>query len=152
MQYNLVPLLHFHETITAVALGQDHTLALTASGDVLSWGLNRFSQLGYVVEVASSGLSKNALAATEEPIQAVPKRIYGALRKEVVRGVAACKTASACWTDVDLFTWGTNSGQLGYDKIAQPVQIQPRKVTHITAPLLGVAISVRRIHFYPFSC
>ena len=54
-QYNLVPVPQLQARITAVALGQDHTIALTENGDVLSWGMNRFSQLGYVIEAASSG-------------------------------------------------------------------------------------------------
>lgn len=90
---------------TSVALGQDHTLALTAEGDVYSWGLNRFSQLGYAVDTAPG--------RTEDHVQLAPRRILGALKKERVIGIAACKSASACWTDKDLFTWGTNSGQLG---------------------------------------
>jgi hypothetical protein len=49
----------------------------------------------------------------EEPIQSIPKRVVGFLRKEVVRGVAASKNASACWTTDTVFTWGTNTGQLG---------------------------------------
>lgn len=131
-----------HYTIDKVSLAQDHTLALTASGDVLSWGLNRFSQLGYVVEAASSGLPSRAFSQAEEPIQAVPRRVYGPLKKENVRGVAACKTASACWTASEVYTWGTNSGQLGYDKATQSVQILPRKVTHVTQPVIDVAITV----------
>lgn len=141
-QYSLVPIAQLQHEITAVALGQDHTLAITKGGDVLSWGLNRFSQLGYVIEPSSSGVLHRNFANADEPIQAVPRRIYGPLKKEIVRGVAACKTASACWTDEELFTWGTNSGQLGYDKNAQPVQILPRKVTPLTQPVIDVAITV----------
>jgi alpha-tubulin suppressor-like RCC1 family protein len=95
----------FPHTITAVALGQDHTLALTSIGEVLSWGLNRFSQLGYVIEAKSR--------AQEDQIQASPRKITGPLRNQIVIGVACCKTASACWTATQLFTWGTNGGQLG---------------------------------------
>jgi len=91
-------------TIESVALGQDHTLALTSTGEVLSWGLNRFSQLGYVMEVSSGGKH-------DEPIQASPGTV-GSLRKELVKGVAACKTASACWTSTEAWTWGTNGGRL----------------------------------------
>jgi alpha-tubulin suppressor-like RCC1 family protein len=100
------------QIIVSVALGQDHTLAVTKSGEVLSWGLNRFSQLGYVIEqsLTASGVS---LGRSEELIQASPRRIFGPLKKEIVEGVAACKTASACWTDREVFTWGTNHGQLG---------------------------------------
>jgi alpha-tubulin suppressor-like RCC1 family protein len=107
-QYNLNSLPSFNLEILSVALGQDHTLALTKAGEVYSWGLNRFSQLGYIVEPSSS-----ATGRLEEPIQSVPKRVVGILRKEVVRGVAASKNASACWTKDTVFTWGTNTGQLG---------------------------------------
>ena len=106
-QYNLVSMQQLPQTIVSVALGQDHTLALTSSGEVLSWGLNRFAQLGYVLETTQSG------GKTEEAIQATPRKIGGALSKKVVVGVAACKTASACWTSTEVYTWGTNHGQLG---------------------------------------
>lgn len=95
--------------VVAIALGQDHTLALTSDGEVLSWGLNRFSQLGYVVEPPMSSGSR----AREEPIQAIARKVVGPLKKETVLGVAACKSASACWTRNDVYTWGTNNGQLG---------------------------------------
>lgn len=105
----MIPLQQVTHTIVAVALGQDHTLALTRSGEVLSWGLNRFAQLGYIVEqVPTKGLGRS-----EEPIQASPKKIVGPLKKEIVVGIAACKTASVCWTSSEVFTWGTNNGQLG---------------------------------------
>ena len=103
---------------------------LTTSGEVLSWGLNRFAQLGYVVEATGP--------FTQEPIQATPRRIMGALRKETVQGIAAAKTCSACWTAEEVYTWGTNAGQLGYD---QPVQVLPRKVTWVSR-VVDMALSV----------
>ncbi|TFK37476.1 hypothetical protein BDQ12DRAFT_685375 [Crucibulum laeve] len=133
-QYNLKPLPEFSHTIVSVALGQDHTLALTKAGEVLSWGLNRFSQLGYVVETTTTGRH-------EEPIQATPKKVVGPLRKELVVGVAASKGASACWTSEEVYTWGTNNGQLGYDKSTQPVQILPRKVPQVTKPVIDISIT-----------
>ena len=111
-QYSLQRVPQFSHRVIAVALGQDHTLALTSEKEVLSWGLNRFSQLGYVVEQTTpTGLLH--IKAMEEPIQAVARKVLGPLKKEAVVGVAACKTASACWTHKDVFTWGTNNGQLG---------------------------------------
>jgi alpha-tubulin suppressor-like RCC1 family protein len=104
-QHALIPLPDIKHAIESVALGQDHTLALTSTGEVLTWGLNRFSQLGYVIEVSSS-------AKQDEHIQATPRKV-GSLRRESVKGVAACKTASGCWTDTEVWTWGTNGGQLG---------------------------------------
>lgn len=98
---------NFRQPIATLALGQDHTLVLTKSGEVFSWGLNRFSQLGYVMEIPMS------IERHEEPIQSIPKRVVGLLRREIVVGVAASKNASACWTKETVFTWGTNTGQLG---------------------------------------
>ncbi|KAI0091451.1 hypothetical protein BDY19DRAFT_1030603 [Irpex rosettiformis] len=135
-QYSLVPMPQLSQTIVSVALGQDHTLAITASGEVLSWGLNRFGQLGYVVEVGQGNGGK-----PEEGMQATPRKIGGALSKKVVVGVAACKTASACWTNGEVYTWGRNNGQLGYDKNAQPVQMLPRVVPRVSQPVISVAIA-----------
>ncbi|KAJ3576540.1 hypothetical protein NP233_g344 [Leucocoprinus birnbaumii] len=134
-QYTFKPLTQLSQTIISVALGQDHTLALTKAGEVLSWGLNRFSQLGYLVELPANG------RGTEEPIQYTPRKIQNSLRKEIVKGVAASKVASACWTDDSVYTWGTNFGQLGYDKVAQPVQVFPRKVSRLTMPVISIAMT-----------
>ncbi|GJJ07428.1 hypothetical protein Clacol_001630 [Clathrus columnatus] len=98
--------------VTSVSSAQDHTLIVTNRGEVWSWGLNRFCQLGYVLE---SSMSNHGLGKMlDEPVQAAPRRVLGPLKKEVVVGVSASKTASACWTnnEGDVFTWGTNNGQL----------------------------------------
>lgn len=107
-QFTFKPISSFNLPILSVAVGQDHTLALTRSGEVFSWGLNRFSQLGYVVDVPHTTSSR-----FDEPIQHVPKKVVGLLKKEIVLGVSASKNASACWTKDTVFTWGTNLGQLG---------------------------------------
>jgi alpha-tubulin suppressor-like RCC1 family protein len=101
----------FPQTITSVALGQDHTLALTSGGYILSWGHNRFSQLGYAIEQPEATPLNRGKEELE--VQVSPKRIVGMLKKEFVKGVAAGRMASACWTEDTLFTWGTNAGHLG---------------------------------------
>jgi len=98
-QYDFISM-QIPQNIIRVALGQDHTLALTTSREVMSWGLNRFSQLGYTVESADS-------------IQPTARKIAGPLRGKRINGIAACKTASVCWSADELFAWGTNNGQLG---------------------------------------
>lgn len=115
-QYAPIPLPGFNQTVKSVAPGQDHTLILTKTGEVYSWGLNRFSQLGYVVETATG-------VRSEEPIQATPRKISGAIRNRGVLGVAACKTASVCWTADEVFTWGTNNGQLGLYSAVSSVKL-----------------------------
>ena len=98
-QYDFISM-QIPQKIVMVALGQDHTLALTDSREVVSWGLNRFSQLGYVVETADS-------------IQPTARKIAGPLRGKRINGIAACKMASVCWSADELFAWGTNNGQFG---------------------------------------
>lgn len=120
---------------TSVAVGQDHTLVLTADGDVYSWGLGRFHQLGYPVEAA-----KNS-AGQDEMTQTTAKRVVLPVRGVRIRGVAASKIASVCWSNNEVFTFGTNRGQLGYSKVSAPIQIQPRQVTPITTPVASAAIS-----------
>lgn len=137
-QLPLLPLPGLPQTIVSLALGQDHTLALTSGGYILSWGNNRFSQLGYVVEAAVNPFAKDG----DEQIQSTPKRIIGPLKKEWVRGVAAGRMSSACWTADAVWTWGTNQGHLGYEKAANPIQVTPRKVTAISQPVIDVALSV----------
>ncbi|KAH7326833.1 hypothetical protein B0J17DRAFT_680810 [Rhizoctonia solani] len=130
-----------NQTIIKVALGSDHTLALTNSGDVLSWGWNRSHQLGYDIEpLDSPGKPKANIDPSESQVQVSPKRVIGPLRKETVIGIAACKKASVCWTSEDLYSWGTNSGQLGYAKTTQGWQGPPRKVSAV-AKVSDVALS-----------
>ncbi|KIJ37956.1 hypothetical protein M422DRAFT_259341 [Sphaerobolus stellatus SS14] len=87
----------------------------------------------------------------DEPIQAIPRKAVGPLKKAVVVGVAACKTASACWTDKELFTWGTNNGQLGYDSAAQAVQVLQRKVTGVQEVLIIALTDTARACLVPTS-
>lgn len=109
-QLSLLPHPDIPTTILQIALGQDHTLALTSGGYILSWGHNRFSQLGYVIDLPdrSVGLGKD-----DPDLQVSPRRIVGPLKKEWVKGVAAGRLSSACWTEENVWTWGTNTGQLG---------------------------------------
>ncbi|KAG1743154.1 regulator of chromosome condensation 1/beta-lactamase-inhibitor protein II [Suillus occidentalis] len=132
-QYSLMPLPEIKHTIESVALGQDHTLALTSTREVLTWGLNRFSQLGYVIGVSPS-------AKQDEYIQATPWKVTS-LRRKFVKGVAACKTASGRWTDTEVWTWGTNGGQLGYDKALAPVQALSHKVSSIVKSVRAIVMT-----------
>jgi alpha-tubulin suppressor-like RCC1 family protein len=137
-QLALLPLPELPHTVVSIALGQDHTLALTSGGYILSWGNSRFCQLGYAVEAPEKPFAKDG----DDQVQTSPKRIVGPLKKEFVRGVAAGRMASACWTADDVWTWGTNLGHLGYEKAANPVQVNPRRVPAITQGVMGVTLSV----------
>ncbi|KAF2398861.1 hypothetical protein EJ06DRAFT_550183 [Trichodelitschia bisporula] len=105
------------KSVRAVALGQNHTLAIDTSGSVHSWGSNDFAQLGY-------SLSKGT-------VQTLPRQLFGPLKREYVIGVAASRIHSVIYTESALFTFGKNEGQLGLmDADARSLEIQdtPRRV------------------------
>jgi hypothetical protein len=67
--------------VSKVALGQNHTLAITSDGSLSSWGTNTYGQLGYNLPRPAS--------KDEEPVCTTPRQIFGALKREIVVGVAA---------------------------------------------------------------
>jgi hypothetical protein len=160
-QMNLEPLRDFQDVASSIAVGPDHTCILTTSGEVFSFGYNRFFQLGYYLEagqgiVSSTGATKgsggaatatfgapaNTMPNSELDVQISPRKVVGQLKREQVLGIAAGKLHSAAFTSHALFTWGTNTGQLGYDRAATPIQITPRKVTSITSNQRIVSVAV----------
>lgn len=109
--------------IVAIALGQDHSIAVTDSGEVWSWGSNAVGQLGL-------GTPKASLNA-DDNVELLPKQIFGPLKRELVVGVAASRMHSVAHTANALFTWGKNDGQLGIvDAHAGSLEMQalPRRV------------------------
>ncbi|KAF2494532.1 hypothetical protein BU16DRAFT_562189 [Lophium mytilinum] len=110
--------------VTAVALGQNHTLAITDDGEIFSWGNNAYGQLGY-------NLPKTTTLADEDPKGTSPRQIFGPLKRELVIGVAASRVHSVAHTANSLFTFGKNEGQLGItgsDARSLEMQNTPRKI------------------------
>ncbi|PWN41562.1 hypothetical protein IE81DRAFT_324419 [Ceraceosorus guamensis] len=153
-QTKLETLKDFHERAVAISVGDDHTCIVTETGHLYTFGHNKFQQLGFVIEhgqgtvgstqvprsvsgtsVATFGgiTSGPPIPASSLDVQISPRRVVGTLKKEEVLGVAAGKLHTAAFTADALYTWGTNTGQLGYDRNASAVQVTPRKVTAITA-------------------
>jgi len=80
--------------ITAIAAGTDHALALTSSGDVLTWGRNHHGQIGNGTKDA----------------QGVPTVVHSGPVRALAAGDA---TSIAIGRHGELLTWGRNgSGQL----------------------------------------
>ena len=90
----------FNHKISMVATAENHTLAVTASGKIFSWGSDRYSQLGHG---GTTGYCS------------YPKEIE-ALKRTKVIGIAAGESHSLCYTKTgDLYAWGSNkNGQLGF--------------------------------------
>lgn len=119
--------------VATVALGQNHSLALSEEGEIFSWGNNGFGQLGYALPKTSRD--------DEDPIQTSPRQIFGPLKRELVIGVAASRIHSVAHTSSSLYTFGKNEGQLGIvdsDARSLETQVIPRKVA---ASLFSHAIS-----------
>ncbi|KAJ4371612.1 hypothetical protein N0V83_004832 [Neocucurbitaria cava] len=109
--------------IAAIALGQNHTLAVTDEGEIFSWGNNAYGQLGYTLPKPS--------VKDDDPISTIPRQIFGPLKRDIVTGIAASRIHSVVHTTTSLYTFGKNEGQLGIvDSDARSLEMQtiPRKI------------------------
>lgn len=125
-----------HKKVVQVALGQNHTLAITDNGELWSFGSNANYVLGYSLpEPASKG---------EESFIATPRQVFGPLKKEVIVGIAASTIHSVAHNGNALFCWGKNVGQLALmdaDSRSLEVQSSPRRVAAslFSAPIVMVS-------------
>lgn len=115
------------EHIAEVAISDEHTLALTSDGEVYSWGLNNYFELGYPTDIIKE---KTDTFSNE------PRRVVQSLKKLKIKGIACSKIHSAAYTDHSLVLWGLNVGQMDfvstgetvkYGKLKGVVQV-PRKL------------------------
>ncbi|XDG06103.1 hypothetical protein ABKA04_005718 [Annulohypoxylon sp. FPYF3050] len=109
--------------VVQIALGQNHSMAVTSTGELWTWGLNTFSQLGFVLPPSTK--------PDEEPMSSTPRQVFGPLKKEIVLGAAASAIHSVAHTGSSLFCWGKNVGQLALmdaDSRSLEIQTIPRKV------------------------
>ncbi len=122
--------------VVQVALGQNHTMAITDNGELWTWGSNASSQLGYALPPPAK--------RDEEPVSTTPRQVFGSLKKELVVGVAASAIHSVAHTSSSLYCWGKNVGQLALmdaDSRSLEVQQTPRKVAAslFSSPIVTVS-------------
>ncbi|CRG84472.1 putative E3 ubiquitin-protein ligase HERC6 [Talaromyces islandicus] len=109
--------------VVSVALGQDHSIAISEQGEIFSWGSNKYGQLGYNLPRTSN---KN-----DVPIQSTPRQIFNPFKREVILGAAASAIHSVVYSNSGLYTFGKNEGQLGLvdsDARSLEFQVTPRRV------------------------
>ncbi|PVI05046.1 hypothetical protein DM02DRAFT_517328 [Periconia macrospinosa] len=109
--------------IAAVALGYNHTLAISIEGEIFSWGNNLFGQLGYSLPRPN--------IKDDDPISTIPRQVFGPLKRETITGIAASRIHSVAHTTTSLYTFGKNEGQLGIvdsDARSLDMQITPRRI------------------------
>ncbi|KAI8920171.1 hypothetical protein DFJ77DRAFT_527493 [Powellomyces hirtus] len=113
--------------VTSIALGTEHSIAVTAAGGVWTWGSNKSGQLGYPSHI---GLDEN-------PFEPFPREVGGVINKIRILGAAASRHHSAVFSDTGtLYTWGLNVGQLGYQQPDNTIQMHPKKITDF--PQIGI--------------
>ena len=122
--------------IVSVALGLNHTVAVTSEGETYSWGSNVYGQLGYALAKESN--------RDEDQVQPLPRQIFGPLKREFILGCAASRTHSVVCTKSSLFTFGKNEGQLGLvdaDARSLEFQVTPRQVavSRFSSPIVMVS-------------
>ncbi|OLN95979.1 BTB/POZ domain-containing protein 1 [Colletotrichum chlorophyti] len=137
-QYRFVPVQGglADKKVVQVALGQNHTMAVTNTGELWTWGSNSNSQLGYSLPPPAR--------PDEEPMSTTPRQVFGTLKKEVILGIAASAVHSVAHTSTSLFCWGKNLGQLALmdaDSRSLEVQQTPRKVAAslFSSPIAAVS-------------
>ncbi|KAH8704953.1 BTB domain and ankyrin repeat protein [Talaromyces proteolyticus] len=109
--------------VISVALGQDHSIAISEQGEIFTWGSNKYGQLGYNLPRTSN---KNDI-----PIQSTPRQIFNPFKREIILGAAASAIHSVVFSNSGLYTFGKNEGQLGLvdsDARSLEVQVTPRRV------------------------
>ncbi|KAG0100616.1 hypothetical protein BGZ93_009408 [Podila epicladia] len=121
MQLCPAPVLGIQGIVATTALGRDHTVLVTTRGEVFTMGNNKYGQLGYSLDLPKYG---------QDPVQFAPKRVILAISKLVIKGAAASRWHTALHTENELFTFGFNYGQLGYERKGD-IQVGPRKVATI---------------------
>jgi alpha-tubulin suppressor-like RCC1 family protein len=126
MQASPASIMGISGTVVTTALGRDHTVLVTSRGEVYTLGNNKFGQLGYASEAPASG---------QDPIQYSPKRVVLNVAKLFVKGAAASKWHTVIHTETELYTFGFNYGQLGYERKGD-IQLGPRKVASIPPGLI----------------
>lgn len=115
--------------IKSVSAAKFHSVAVSARGEVYTWGFGRGGRLGHPEFDIHSG---QAAVIT-------PRQVTMGLGSRRVKAIAAAKHHTVVATEGgEVFTWGSNrEGQLGYTSVdTQPI---PRRVSSLKSKIVAVA-------------
>ena len=113
----------------AIAASNHHTVVLTKHGDVFTFGLNDFNQLG---QSSSVPFVKSSL---------IPNLIYSKnIKNRNIIGVTAARFHTAIYSESEVYVFGTNGGQLGLLKSDEVVPT-PKLVSR----LLGNKTCIKKV-------
>ncbi|XP_076892236.1 uncharacterized protein LOC143543904 [Bidens hawaiensis] len=115
--------------IKLISSAKFHSVAVSAKGEVYTWGFGRGGRLGHPDFDIHSG---QAAVIT-------PRQVTSGLGARRVKAIAAAKHHTVAVTDGgEVFTWGSNrEGQLGYTSV--DTQATPRRVSSLKSKIVAVA-------------
>lgn len=115
--------------IKLVSAAKFHSVAVSARGEVYTWGFGRGGRLGHPDFDIHSG---QAAIIT-------PRHVTSGLGARKVKAIAAAKHHTVIATEGgEVFTWGSNrEGQLGYTSV--DTQPTPRRVSSLKSKIVAVA-------------
>lgn len=123
--------------VQLVALSGNHTMILTESNELYSWGQNIYNQLGFT-SVATSKAFKNSI---NDIYETSPGLVYtGDLKKVSLKilGIRATKIHSLAFSANAIYFWGLDIGQMGQPIVPKSIEHRingvPYKGCIITSP------------------
>lgn len=126
-----------NDPVTKIASGNDHTAALTKSGNIYTWGCAEQGQLGRIMGCFASRGGRRGLQYILNPKQ-VRDRRRGLKFKDVFCG---SYSTFALAKDGAVFAWGLNNyGQLGTGDVE--TQYGPVKIESLTSLLSDECVSI----------
>lgn len=131
--------------ILEAALGTHHTILLTETGNVLSFGVNTYHQLGHNPP-PSQLVAPKVLSRFEDKFNGV-----------TIKGIGTSRYHSVFWCSNNVYTCGLNAGALGHNKgektITTPKRVpllseQLPTITHVAVSDGASAIATGSGHVY----
>ena len=101
--------------VIGVAAAENHSLCVTAEGQVYAFGSNRFGQLGISNHNKSGNTTASSSSSSfEDPVRCVPRRVDDLKHVVCVAVAAGTKHSVALSGHGEIYVWGDHSaGQLG---------------------------------------
>eukprot|EP00981_Chlorochromonas_danica_P004761 scaffold958_cov229-Ochromonas_danica.AAC.2 len=133
-----VPIENLSESLSSVAANNGSTYIVTKSGNVLSFGNNKFGKLGYDLSASEEEEEREGKGL----VSLLPRRIIALERKVVLKVATVSHHVLALTKSNEVYSWGKNDkGQLGRG-FESPFEVLPAPITFPVGPRKYSVISL----------